>query len=88
MTTQTRDMNADAKIGQSRGMSNHSHDLVQELSVRLDSQWRYDQYIQNARDANMPEAVQIFERLKRETQQAIEDLRGHIEQMCRDGKFH
>ena len=88
MTTQTRDTNADSKIGHSKGMSNHSHDIIQELSIQLDSQWRYDQYIQNAREANMPEAVRIFERLKRETQQAIEDLRGHIEQMSRDGTFH
>jgi hypothetical protein len=30
------------------GCANHDHDLVHELSRRLDMIWRYDQYIANA----------------------------------------
>jgi hypothetical protein len=36
------------RLGASRGISDHDHDLVHELSRRLDSMWRYDQYIANA----------------------------------------
>lgn len=35
-------------IGESSGMADHDHDLIHELSKRLDSLWRYDQYLANA----------------------------------------
>jgi len=35
-------------IGKSCGCADHDHDLVHELSKRLDGLWRYDQYIANA----------------------------------------
>jgi hypothetical protein len=35
-------------IGETRGCEDHDHDLVHELSRRLDGVWRYDQYIANA----------------------------------------
>ena len=35
-------------IGETAGAKNHDHDLVHDLSRRLDAVWRYDQYIANA----------------------------------------
>ena len=35
-------------IGETCGAANHDHDLVQELSKRLDGLWRFDQCIANA----------------------------------------
>ena len=35
-------------LGETSGCADHDHDLVHELSRRLDSIWRYDQYIANA----------------------------------------
>lgn len=35
-------------LGETQGCADHDHDLVHELSRRLDSLWRYDQYIANA----------------------------------------
>jgi hypothetical protein len=32
-------------LGETRGMEDHDHDLIRELSRRLDFVWRYDQYI-------------------------------------------
>ena len=37
-------------IGETSGCADHDHDLVHELSKRLDALWRYDQYIANAED--------------------------------------
>lgn len=34
--------------GQTSGCADHDHDLVHELSRRLDMIWRYDQYVANA----------------------------------------
>ena len=35
-------------IGKTKGIANHDHDLIHELSERLDALWRYDQYVENA----------------------------------------
>lgn len=35
-------------LGETAGCQDHDHDLVHELSRRLDMLWRYDQYIANA----------------------------------------
>lgn len=35
-------------IGETQGIANHDHDMVHELSKRVDALWRYDQYIANA----------------------------------------
>ena len=39
-------------VGETQGCANHDHDLVHELSRRLDALWRYDQYIANADGRN------------------------------------
>ena len=35
-------------IGETGGCADHDHDLIHDLSKRLDALWRYDQYIANA----------------------------------------
>ena len=35
-------------LGETQGCADHDHDMVHELSRRLDAIWRYDQYIANA----------------------------------------
>ena len=35
-------------VGETCGCADHDHDLIHELSKRLDALWRYDQYIANA----------------------------------------
>jgi hypothetical protein len=35
-------------IGETHGVADHNHDLIHDLSKRLDALWRYDQYIANA----------------------------------------
>ncbi|WP_306117855.1 MULTISPECIES: hypothetical protein [unclassified Roseitalea] len=35
-------------MGETKPMANHDHDMVHEVSKRLDAVWRYDQYIANA----------------------------------------
>jgi hypothetical protein len=39
-------------IGETCGCADHDHDLVHELSKRLDALWRCDQYIANAAGHN------------------------------------
>ena len=49
MATTTR--HAMEHMGKTQGAENHDHDLIQDLSKRLDALWRYDQYIANAEES-------------------------------------
>ena len=35
-------------VGETKGCADYLHDLVHELSTKLDALWRYDQYLINA----------------------------------------
>lgn len=35
-------------LGETSGCADHDHDMIHELSRRLDAVWRFDQYIANA----------------------------------------
>ena len=60
-------------LGETAGCADHDHDLVHELSRRLDSLWRYDQYMANAEWRD--ELRQFWMDAKATDQQAISRLR-------------
>jgi hypothetical protein len=71
-------------IGETSGCKNHDHDLVHELSRRLDGVWRYDQYLANAEGH---ETLQKFwKQVKSQEQANIDQLKKlisqHIESKC------
>ena len=71
-------------IGQSKGAENHDHDMIHELSKRLDALWRYDQYIANAEGDS--ELQEFWQELKSEEQENVKRLKEfvaeHIEKEC------
>lgn len=72
-------------IGKSSGMSDHDHDLIHELSKRLDALWRYDQYIANA-DFRQ-QLVEFWNDLKTQEQENIRRLRELIADEVNSGCF-
>ena len=62
-----------AHIGESRGCEDHDYDLIQELSRRLESLWRCDQYIANA-DGH-PDLQGFWRDIKRQEQSTIKRLK-------------
>ena len=72
-------------LGESAGCADHDHDLVHELSRRLDSLWRYDQYIANAEWRD--DLRQFWQDAKVLEQQAICRLKQLITQEVRNGCF-
>lgn len=70
--------------GKNRGISNHDHDLIHELSRRLDSLWRYDQYIANA--AGHPDAEKFWRGAVTQERENIDRLkamiREHVQNDC------
>ena len=72
-------------IGETCVMKNHDHDLVHELSSRLDDLWRCDQYIANA--DGKPELQQFWRDIKQQDMQVAERLRKLIAEECQQGCF-
>jgi hypothetical protein len=65
-------------LGETRGCADHDHDLVHELSRRLDSVWRYDQYIANAEQRE--NIKQLWVDMKKHEQENIK----RIKQLLKD----
>jgi len=74
-----------AHMGETAGCSDHDHDLVHELSRRLDALWRYDQYIFNAEWRD--DLRQFWMDAKALEQQAIQRLKELIAQEVHNGCF-
>jgi hypothetical protein len=73
------------RIGATKGARHHDHDMVHELSKRLDGLWRYDQYIANAEE---DEQLQAFWRgLKDQEQENVAQLKGFIAKHCKNNCF-
>lgn len=67
-----------AHIGETSGCCDHDHDLVHELSRRLDALWRYDQYIANAEGKS--DLQEFWRQMKSQERQNIERIKGFITQ--------
>ncbi len=71
-------------IGETKAMADHDHDIVHELNKRLDSIWRYDQYIANA-DAD-EDLQELWKQCKQEDVKVADKLKRkiaeHIKKEC------
>jgi len=72
-------------IGKTCGCADHDHDLVHELSNRLDALWRYDQFIANA--DGKAKLQETWRRLKRQEQQNIDELKQLVAEEIKAGCF-
>ena len=74
-----------AHIGESQGAADHDHDMIHELSKRLDALWRYDQYIANA-DGHI-DLQNFWQRLKTQEQENVRRLKDMIAEHCQKDCF-
>ncbi len=81
MGSQQATQEHEAHIGERKAIANHDHDLIHEMSKRLDGVWRYDQYIANADLQN------LWKELKRQDQQNVDRLKDLIRQEITKGCF-
>lgn len=68
-------------------MSNYNHDLIQLLSVKLDSLARYDLYKKDAEDGGCKGCITIFDQMKADEEKHIQMLREQIEEHVKEGSF-
>ncbi|MFW6125261.1 MAG: hypothetical protein ACOC46_03865 [Pirellulales bacterium] len=72
-------------LGRTSGCADHDHDLIHELSKRLDALWHYDQYIANAEGNS---ALQdVWRDFKQQEQKNIDRLKQHVAQEIEKGCF-
>lgn len=72
-------------IGKTRGCENHDHDLIHELSNRLDAMWRHDQYLANAEGHD--KLCEFWRQLKTQDQENIKRLKTLIADEIKQGCF-
>lgn len=72
-------------LGETCGCVDHDHDLIHELSRRLDALWRYDQYIANAEWRE--NLAQFWRELKAQELQNINDLKALIREEIQNNCF-
>ena len=72
-------------IGETKGAKNHDHDMIHELSKRLDALWRYDQYIANAKEDE--ELQEFWETLKEQDRENVKRLKALVARHAADGCF-
>jgi hypothetical protein len=72
-------------IGETPGCADHDHDLVHELSKKLDALWRYDQYIANAEGC--PNVQTLWRDFKRQGQADVQRLKKMIAEEIQKGCF-
>lgn len=69
-------------------MKNYIHDLVHQLSEKLDSLWRYDEYIRNAKRDKCVSCVKVWQYMKGSDKECIKVLEKEITRIVKAGKFH
>ena len=74
-----------AHIGETTGCADHDHDLVQDLSKRLDGLWRYDQYVANAE--GKPAIQALWNKLKKQDQENVQQIKRLIGEEVKGGCF-
>jgi hypothetical protein len=71
-------------VGKARGADDHGHDMIDELSKRLDAWWRYDPKAANAeKDSHSQEFWRGLKTREQENLKRLKEfIRRHIENNC------
>lgn len=72
-------------IGETKGCADHDHDVIHELSKRLDALWRCDQYIANAEGHSDLQA--LWRDIKTQEEKNISRLKEIIAEHIGNGCF-
>ncbi len=72
-------------LGESQGVKDHDHDMIHDLSRRLDALWRYDQYIANA--SEYKPVQEFWRKVKEQEKENIVELKKLLAEHIRLGDF-
>jgi hypothetical protein len=80
----TKETNSES-LQASQGCEDHDYDVVQDLNHRLDSLWRYDQHIVNAKGHSHIQAY--WTQIKKQDEANIKNLKSLINEEIKMGCF-
>ncbi len=63
------------------------HNLIHQLSETLDSLWRMDQYINDAKEANCQEGIEFWQNYKKTLENQVETLRSQLIKAIQEDKI-
>lgn len=79
---------ASMDMERSDSVENLSYDLLTTLQSKLEGVSAYDKYIRDCQQAGDQECGNLFQQLKQQDTQQVEQLRSTIENLVKQGKFH
>ena len=80
-----KDLQKDDLLGKTKAIRDHDHDMIHDLSQRLDAVWRYDQFIENA--DKFPDLQEFWRESKASELKTIEQLKELIREHVRSDNF-
>ncbi|MDQ3117314.1 MAG: hypothetical protein M3Q86_12025 [Verrucomicrobiota bacterium] len=80
-----QDIQKDDLVGSTKAIRDHDHDMIHDLSQRLDAVWRYDQFIENA--DKFPDLKAFWQESKENEVKTIERLKELIREHVRKNNF-
>lgn len=68
-------------------LNNNEYNVVSLLSEKSKGLQLYDTYVQDAQAQGLDECVQLVQQFKQQDEQAVEQLRQHVQMLVQQGQF-
>ena len=68
-------------------LSNNSYNIVTQLSEKSQALELYDEFIEDAEDADSPECVELWQKMRVQDEALVEELKQHVEMLVQNDKF-
>ncbi|HVF84894.1 MAG TPA: ferritin family protein [Abditibacteriaceae bacterium] len=68
-------------------LKNNSYNLVTALSEKSEALSIYDDFIEDAQEADSPECAELWQQIREDEERHVELLKEHVEKLVQSGKF-
>ncbi len=68
-------------------LKNNSYNIVTALSEKSEALSIYDDFIEDAQDAESPECAELWQKIREDEERHVEMLKEHVEMLVQNGKF-
>lgn len=68
-------------------LKNNSYNIVTALSEKSEALSIYDEFIEDAQEADSPECAELWQQIREDEERHVEMLKEHVEMLVQNGKF-
>ncbi len=68
-------------------LNNNSYNIVTALSEKSEAITIYDDFIEDAEEAESPECAELWQQIREDEERHVEMLKEHLEMLVKNGKF-